>query len=74
MSNLSISLIIGSIFIVTLCQTLLRYAAFGQSVSFSQVLLACGLLYCAMKILTSWLGAPPPRSIEDEKDDHQNEK
>lgn len=74
MSRVSISLIIGSIFIVTLSQTLTRYATFGHNVPLAHILLACGLLYCAMKILTNWLGAPPPRSTEDENDDQQNER
>jgi hypothetical protein len=74
MSRLSISLIIGSIFIVTLCQALARHASFVRSISAAQILLACGLLYCAMKIYTAWLGAPPPRPAEDENNDQQNEK
>jgi len=74
MSRVSISLIIGSIFCVTLCQSLVRHASFVSSISAPQFLLACGLLYCSMKIYTAWLAAPPPRNVEDENNDPQNEE
>ena len=73
MSRISISLIIGSIFIVTLGQAIARHTYFGGSLAVSQILLAYGLLYCAMKILTAWLAAPPPEKMEDENNDQQNQ-
>ncbi len=73
MSQISISLIIGSIFIITLGQAIVRHATYGSSIAISQILLACGLLYCVMKILTAWLGAPPPQKVEDENNDQQNQ-
>jgi hypothetical protein len=74
MSRLSISLIIGSIFIVTLCQSLAQHAVTVRSFSAAQVLLASGLLYCALKIYCCWLSSPPPQSAEDENNDPQNEE
>lgn len=73
MSHISLSLIIGSIFTVILSQALAHHIFFAGAISAPQILLACGLLYCAMKIYTSWLGAPPAQKVEDENNDQHNE-
>ena len=74
MSPISINLIIGSIFTVILCQTIARQASFAGALSVSQILLACGLLYCAIKICICWLSAPRPEKVEDENNDQHNEE
>ncbi|SHJ28659.1 hypothetical protein SAMN02745165_01984 [Malonomonas rubra DSM 5091] len=74
MSRVAIILIVGSIFIVTLSQALARQVATTGDVTPPELLLAFGLLYCAMKIFTCWLGAPRPEPVEDDEDDQHNEK
>lgn len=70
MSRLAILLIVGSIFIITLTQSLARQVASAGEVNAPEVLLAFGLLYCTMKIYTCWLGTPRPEQREDTNDDH----
>lgn len=69
MSHLATILLVGSIFIVTLTQALARQVASNAEIKAPEVLLAFGLLYCAMKIYTFWLGAPHPEPLEDNNDD-----
>ncbi len=71
MSRIAIILIIGSIFIVTLTQSLIRQVAASENVHTPELLLALGLLYCVMKIFTCWLGAPSPEAADEEDDQHK---
>lgn len=74
MSRVAIILIIGSIFIVILSQTIARNATFNGPLYLPEVVLTFGLLYCVMKIFISWLAAPSSKKVEDENNDQHNEK
>lgn len=74
MSRVAIILIVGSIFIVMLSQTIARNANFTGPLYLPEVILTFGLLYCVMKIYISWLGAPSANKAEDENNDQHNEK
>jgi len=72
MSRISISLIISSIVIVTLCQYLIQHATVVKSFSAGEIFIVFYLFHCATKLSISWLKTPVERNLEDKNKDQQN--